>query len=544
MNRRFALLWGAIFLALWLVPEAVSAPREERWTNGTPYGVFFNNYDPNFYTGFVPRVQERERIKIHLGRGNQIRVRMILSDRTVENYLPDQVARYDQYKEVIDKKIITLTSNMAWEAYHERVMKEGLHDLAKKKDSLGSQEWRKLNLAYMARLSPGRLFHIRKDFKKMAEDFAGSLRNASKPEKLRDKLDVINGFFRNRLFLHDLTEEQDQAFGALIALAQSGDLAAFYPKAEAFFHAITEGIYPIKDGVLDYYEFTTIYPAGTYDKTTTYKGKVIPAYTTTGVWWLIPRMHGRGFLGMVDYISSAGYYGMMPMLPYQYGGSKSYNAIHNPGISCWIQGHRLLPKEWRHYKEGSRSGKPYFRASITSRGPVSHGCTRLNPGHLTEFREMLPSTSKGMEGIMHFRSLSHCYDVFDIKGDGNDQVMGVQYYIAFRHTRSRVAKEIWAQNIRKDFYAWLYGDEIHYGPIGKVTFKEAYGYTFLKRKALQGRKYNGIGLYEAPYEKEYLQFYMINGVKKLSKKGMDFNREMRRVGYGYQVDRKVLLLDR
>jgi hypothetical protein len=433
---------------------------------------------------------------------------------------------------------------MAWEEYHKKVMKEGLHGLAKKKANLSTEEWRKLNLTYLDKLVPDRLFHIRKDFSKMAEDFAESLRNSPKPEELQAKLDLINGFFPNRLFLHDLTEEQDQTFGELIGLVRSGDPTAFKPKIEAFFHTITEGIYPIKDGFLDYYEFTTVYAAGTYDKTTTYQGKVIPAYTTTGVWWLIPRMHGNGFLGMVDYISSAGYYGMMPMLPYEYGGSKSYNAIHNPGISCWIPGHRLLPKEWRHYKEGSRSGKPYFRASITSRGPVSHGCTRMNPGHLTEFREMLPSTSKGMEGIMHYRSLSPHYDVFDIKGDGKDQVMGVQYYIAFRHTHARVAKQIWAQNNRKDFYAWLYGDEITYGPIGQVTFKEAYGYKFLKRKALQGKKYTNIGLYEAPYEKEYLQFYIINGVNKLSKKGMDFNREMRRVGYGYQVDRKILLLDK
>ena len=185
MIRRFALLWSLISLALWLVPEAGSAPRVERWTIGTPYGVFFNNYDPNFYTGFAPRVQERERVKIHLGRGNQIRVRMILSDKTIENYLPDQVARHDLYQEVIDKKIITLTSNMAWEEYHEKVMKEGLHGLAKKKASLSTEEWRKLNLTYLDKMVPGRLFHIRKDFSKMAEDFAKSLKNSPKPEKLK-----------------------------------------------------------------------------------------------------------------------------------------------------------------------------------------------------------------------------------------------------------------------------------------------------------------------------------------------------------------------
>ena len=82
--------------------------------------------------------------------------------------------------------------------------------------------------------------------------------------------------------------------------------------------------------------------------------------------------------------------------------------------------------------------------------------------------------------------------------------MGVQYYIAFRHTNARVAQQIWAQNNRKDFYQWLYGNEINYGPIGEVTFDEVYDAKYIKRKAVQGSRYENIGLYEAPYEPEYL----------------------------------------
>jgi hypothetical protein len=544
MIKRLAVLCCAVLFVFTWVQEGASEPRVERWTNAKPYGVFFNNYDPNFYTGFVPRVQEKERIKIHLGRGNQVRVRMILSNRAIENYLPDQVARHDLYKEVIDKKIIKLTANTSWEKYHEKVMQEGLHDLVKKKGQITPEEWRKLNLSYMDKLVPGRLYHIQKDFSKMVSDFAARLKAAPKPEKLEAKLDLINAFFPFRIFAYDLTEEQDKAFGELVDLAKSDNLTDFSPKAEQFFQSITGGIYPVKEGKLDYHEFATIYPAGTYDTTTTYKGMIIPEITTTGVWWLIRRMHGKGFTGMVDYISSAGYYGLMPMLPYEYGGGIYYNAIHNTGISCWIPGHRLLPKEWRHHKEGSRSGKPYYRVALTSRGPVSHGCTRLNSGHLTEFREMLPSTSQGMEGIIHYRNRSHCYDVFDLKADGNPMVMGVQYYIAFRHTKARVAKQIWSQNNRKDFYAFMYGKEINFGPIGQVTFKEAYDGKFVKRKAVQGALYQNIKLYEAAYEPEFLQFYVIKGVNRLSRHGMDFNREMRRVGYGYSINRKLLLLDK
>ena len=181
--------WVACFLiaVTWMLPGAVFGLSRDRWTNEKPYGVFFNDYDPNFYTGFVPRVQERERVKIHLGRGNQLRVQMVLSDRTIDNYLLDQVARHDLYKEVIDKKIIKLTSNMAWEAYHQKVMDEKLHDLAKKKGEMDPKAWRDLNLTYMDKLVPGRLFHIQKDFGKMADDFAGTLKSAPDTDELAGK---------------------------------------------------------------------------------------------------------------------------------------------------------------------------------------------------------------------------------------------------------------------------------------------------------------------------------------------------------------------
>ena len=84
-----------------LLSANASALSTDRWTNGDPYGVFFNKYDPNFYTGFAPRVQEGKRVTIHLGRGNQLRVRLVLSGEAIDNYLLDQVARYQLYKDII-----------------------------------------------------------------------------------------------------------------------------------------------------------------------------------------------------------------------------------------------------------------------------------------------------------------------------------------------------------------------------------------------------------------------------------------------------------
>ena len=533
----FALLWTVILFS----SDALALSRE-RWTNGDFYGVFFNTYDPNFYTGFAPRVQEKERITIHVARGNQMRIRMVLSDKTIMNYLSDQVARHNLYQEMINKKIITLTTNMAWEKYHERVTEEKLEELVATRTSYSDAQWREINLKYIEHLVPGRLHHIHRDFNQMVENFARKLARETPGDDLATKLDLINGFFPHRIFLTDLSKEQNTAFTQLSALAKSGDTDTFRRQAPAFFNAITNNIYIIDKGMLDFYEFTTIYPVGTYDATTVYRGMTIPKITTTGVWWLTPRMSGSGITGVIDYISPRGYYGVMPWIPYQHAGGRLYNAFHNPGISNWIGGHPLLPPQWKNVTKGSRNGKPFLRISVTSRGPVSHGCTRLNSGHLAEFREMLPSTSSDMEHIMVYRSLSPDYDVFDLDGDGKDQVMGVQYYIAFRHNKSRVAKQIWAQNNRKDFYRWLYGDEINYGPIGNVTFHEAYNGAFIHRKAVRGKKYEHIGLYEAPYEPELLQFYVIKGMNRFSRKAVEFNTEMRRVGYGYQVDRKKLLL--
>ncbi len=518
------------------------APFSERWKNDTPYGVLFNQYDPNFYTGFAPRVQKKENITIHLGRGNQVRIRMVLPDDTINHYIEDQLARHDLYKEVIDKKIITLTTNKSWELYEAKVAEEKLSELAVRKAELSPEAWYLLNIETMHRLNPDRLHHIQRDFKQMTADFAASLKAAQATEKLADQLTLINDFLPHRIYLTDLTKDQAKAFTELHALAVVDDKDTFASKAEPFFNDITANIYPIKDGKLDFYEFSSIFPVGTYDATTQYKGHGIPTFSTNGVWTLIPRMHGTGDTGMVDYISKAGYYGLMPMLPYQYAGGSSYNAIHNPGISNWMAGHPLIPKAWKNSTENSRDGKPYLRASITSRGPVSHGCTRMNPGHLTEFNEMLPSTSEGMKGIRFFMNLSQCYDIFDIDGDGTEEAMGVQYYIAFQG-KSRVAHLIWAQNTRKEFYSWLYADEIVYGEPGEVTVKAATACDFVKRKARKGAVHENVKLYEAPYTPEHLQFYIIKGISSTSHAGYEINRELRRVGYGYTVDRTLLKLD-
>ena len=45
---------------------------------------------------------------------------------------------------------------------------------------------------------------------------------------------------------------------------------------------------------------------------------------------------------------------------------------------------RPYPASWRSVIRGSRDGQPFRKLWLLSRGPMSHGCTHLNTGHIAE----------------------------------------------------------------------------------------------------------------------------------------------------------------
>ena len=251
MENRMGALAGALLFvcATALAAAEASAQRAERWTDPTPAGVFFNDYDPNFYTGWVPRVQDHRRIKVHLGRGNQLRIRMVLPDATVDNYLTDQVAKHDLYQEVIDRGVITLTSNTAWENYHATFEAKGLREKARLAASLAADEWRARNLAILDELNPERLYHIRKSFDELASAWRTLLAGSEPPAgpgcqarpgertlpaahlRLRARRRAVGGLRRPRS-----------------PWRRARTAPASGPDAEAFFHDVTGGIYPLRDG--------------------------------------------------------------------------------------------------------------------------------------------------------------------------------------------------------------------------------------------------------------------------------------------------------
>ena len=50
------------------------------------YGMYYDRYEPAFYTGFAPRTLDPQRIHLHLGRGNQLRVTVVLGDDVLREY--------------------------------------------------------------------------------------------------------------------------------------------------------------------------------------------------------------------------------------------------------------------------------------------------------------------------------------------------------------------------------------------------------------------------------------------------------------------------
>jgi hypothetical protein len=66
---------------------------------------------------------------------------------------------------------------------------------------------------------------------------------------------------------------------------------------------------------------------------------------------------------------------------------------------------------------------------------------------------------------------------------------------------------------------------------------------FAGRKAEEAETLSNVPLYEAPFEPEAIQFFTVKPVPFDSDKGMELNRELRKVGAGHTLDRGKLLLD-
>ncbi len=517
------------------------------WDGSEPaQGVFFYWYEPSFYAGFAPRTQDPTRSHIQLSRGNQLRVTLVLGPDELDNYADDLLLRQKTYLELLDKGIIKLSVNKAYERFVEAMDKNGVSNLATSKSAVDPEAFRQKSAELMAVLNPGRVFPIRMPVDLVLTSWHQYLAGI-KEQGLTDKivrLDAANALLPGRINLSALSPKQMElleAAATLVWKGQGAKDAAFTAKAEEFLQAATLGHYPIKNGNIETVEFTSIIPVGTLQATIKHKQWTLSSFGVTGIWNLIPRKEGQGQLGMVDYLHTNPGYGYIPLLPYQHATGVYYNSFHNAGVRCQLDEARFLPKEWRHVAGERNPKKNYQNLWIVSRGPASHGCTRLPSGYMSELRHMLPSSSALLEKVASYRNLPQCYELFDIDGNGTPEVMGVQYYLAFSG-KKHIPQNAYAQNNRKDFYAWLYEDNVSYNSDDSAVIKETLTCRFVGKKAKEARTFQNQPLYEAEYYPEAIQFYQLKPVAFNAPGGISFNRELRRVGIGYDADMKKLYL--
>jgi hypothetical protein len=536
------LLGAALSLALGGVTGAWAKPKIS-WDGSEPApGVYFYWYEPSFYTGFAPRTQDRDRVHLELGRGNQQRLTIVLGPDELDAYLDNLLARRDIVREMVDQGVIELTTNLEFDRFVETLETAGVEAAAGSRSTMDEAAYRAKSVEIMEQLNPGRVFHIEIPAERIVTDWHAALTDmGEKP----NQLDAANAVLPGRVNLYELDQAQKAELTKAIGMIQSGtgaDDPAWSEQTLAFLELATSGRYPVVDGAVKAVEFTAIYPAGTAKAWASYKGHKIPEFGVAGVWPLVPRKHGKGIMGMVDYLSTNPGYGFIPLLGYQYAGGIAYNAIHNAGVRSQLNATNYLPGNWRKVPGERNPEKNYENLWVGSRGPASHGCTRLPSGHMSELRDALPSTSEDMEGVPNFRNKNQCYDVFDIDGDGTKEVMGVQYYLAY-WGKKHLPVAAYAPNSREGFYAWLYGDNISLGPVGEATIKEVPVCRFEGlKKAVEAEVLTDVPLYEAPYARESIQFYLPKTVNFQTRPGFELNRELRRVGAGYELDRAALRL--
>jgi hypothetical protein len=512
-----------------------------------PDGIAFYWYEPSFYTGFAPRTQDPGRAHIQLSRGNQLRVTLVLGPEELDNYADDLLLRAGVYQQLLDNNIIKLTVNKEYERFTDAMKQNGVKELATSRSTLDAETYRQKSAGLMVALNPGRVFSITMPLNRILTSWHQHLL-AIKEQGLKDKvdrLDAANAILPGRVNLFELTPQQQELLTAAAVLAWQGagpDDPAFIAKAVAFLQAATLGHYPVTDGNIKVVEFTRIYPVGTLQAMVKYKQWTLSSFGVTGIWHLIPRKIGRGQMGMVDYLSPNPGYGFIPLLQYQHATGKYYNAYHNAGVRTQLNAARFVPEEWKHIPGERNPKKAYQNLWIASRGPASHGCTRLPSGGMTELRHMLPSESTLLEKVATFRNLPQCYELFDIDGNGTPEVMGIKYYLAFAG-KGHTPTNAYAQNNRKDFYAWLYGDNVSYNEDDSAVIKDTQTCRFVGRKAKEAQSFADQPLYEAEYYLDQIQFYKLVPTDFQTDRGFTFNHEMRRIGIGYNTTMKNLFLE-
>jgi hypothetical protein len=504
--------WIAIVMLAGIVPAAGLAAGGPPADPAT-YGLAYDRREPSFYTGFAPRTPDPTRLHLHIGRGNQLRVTAVLADDVLQDYARDLWQRWRTYRTLIDGGRLVLTQNHAFDAFEQQLREVELDRLVGEEKTLAPDALRTRNLALLERLNPGRVFHLRMPVDAVVARWAAEVRAEDHRhlDPMR-RLQLVNLLLPTRLWVTDLEPGVASSLDALVALAPADAGAHPTPELRAKFLAllarISHGHYPVVGDELVFDEFTAIYPVGTFNEYTPWRGKRIPEYPTPGRRTLTT--HQRTLT--VDHIPTDESYSYSPWLPYMHVGTNMHNSFHTLWWQMEAAHTPFLPAAWR-------TDEPRY-LWLLSRGPMSHGCTHVNVGHIAELRQLLPAETEKLYDVDVFYNQSPLYDVFDIDGDLTPEVMGVRYFIAYS-LHDKTPDALRAPMERHGYYAWLYAGDLDYDAADHGVFHDVHDGRFVGRDAAVGRGYERIALREAAYEPERVQFYRLVDIP--------FARELRQV---------------
>lgn len=485
------------------------------------YGIYYDRREPSFYTGFAPRTPDPRRLHLHVGRGNQLRATAVLADDVLREYARDLWQRWQTYRALIAAGRLVPTQNHAFDEFEQRVRDVELDRLVREEKTLAPDALRERNLALLERLNPGRVFRIRMALDGVVRRWAAEVRlDERRHLDAARRLELVNLLLPTRLWVTELEPGVASSVDALVARVPSSSGAPVTPELRAGFVAllarVSGGLYPVRDGQIVFDEFTAVYPVGTFNEYTAWNGKRIPYYPTPGRRTLTT--HQRTLT--VDHIPTDESYSYSPWLPYMHVGTNMHNSFHTLWWQMEPARTGFLPATWRSGAPESSDGKQYRYLWLLSRGPMSHGCTHVNVGHIAELRQLLPAETERLYDVDVFYNQSPLYDVFDVDGDLTPEVMGVRYFVAYS-LHDKTPDALRAPIERHAYYAWLYAGDLDYDADDHGVFHDVHDGRFAGRNAVVGREYRQVALREARYEPERVQFYRLVDIP--------FARELRKV---------------
>lgn len=488
------------------------------------YGLYYDEYEPAFYTGFAPRTLDPQRLHIHLGRGDQLRVTAVLGDDVLRDYAKDLLERERTYQALVRSGRLTLTQNHGLQEFERSLEEAQVARLVAEEATLPSDAVQERNLQLLERLNPGRVFRIRMPVDELLRRWVAAITPEDHTRMdARRRLELLNLMLPTRLFVDDLEPQTSKQLESLVRQCPNGpaDPAVLDQLRPAFVQLLeraTHSIYPVRGDALQFAEFTAIYPVGTFNQYTSINGRQIPEYPTPGRRALTTHQRTQ----TVDHVPTEGIYSFFPWLPYMHVGTRLHNAVHTLFWRMKPAETPFLPAAWRDVRD--EEGQPYKYLWLLSRGPMSHGCTHLNAGHISELRQILPSDGEQIYEVDVHYNTSFDYDVFDIDGDFDPEVMGVRYFIAYSLKNDKPDR-LRVRNERHAYYDWLYAGELEYDAADRGVFPKIKDGRFIGRTAVEGAAYERIPLYEAAYQPEKIQFYRLVDIP--------FAKELRKVGARY-----------